>query len=109
MILFEPEHVQLILQGIKTQTRRTGKHRWKIGAIRQAKTGYKKDSEFAKIRILAVRQERLVDISESDALAEGYKSIREYMDVFIRIYGSWNGKSMVWVIDFELVNETKID
>lgn len=69
MILFKQEHVGPILDKRKTQTRRTGKRRWKVGAIRQAKTGYRKDSEFAKLRILAIRQEELGMISEADAIA----------------------------------------
>lgn len=105
MILFKQEHVAPILADTKTQTRRTGKLRWKVGAIRQAKTSYKKDSEFARLRILAVRQERLGDISEADAVAEGYASIADYQDIFRRIYGEWNPEQMVWVIDFERVNE----
>lgn len=105
MILFKQEHVQPILNGTKTQTRRTGKKRWKIGAIRQAKTGYKKDSEFAKVRILAVRQEELGEISSADVFAEGYQHIGEYIDVFKRIYGSWDPKLIVWVVDFERVED----
>lgn len=105
MILFKHEHVKPILNGTKTQTRRTGKKRWKIGAIRQAKTGYKKESEFAKLKILAIREEPLGDITEADALAEGYNTIAEYKEVFERIYGFWDSALPVWVLDFEKVAE----
>lgn len=101
MILFKQEHVDLIQDDRKTQTRRTGKLRWKVGSIRQAKTGYKKDSEFANLRINAIRQEPLGLITEADALAEGYNSIEEYKEVFVRIYGFWDDELLVWVIDFE--------
>jgi len=104
MILFKREHVPMILSGRKTQTRRTGRCRWKVGTIRQAKTSYRKDSTFARIRILAIRQEPLGQISEADARAEGYNSVAEYQDVFRRIYGSWDPDMPVWVIDFELVH-----
>lgn len=100
MILFKREHVQPILEGRKTQTRRTGRLRWKIGTIRQAKTGFRKDDEFAKLRIEAIRQERLGDISEADARAEGYSSIEDYIEAFRRIYGFWDGDTVVWAIDF---------
>lgn len=103
MILFKKEHVEPILAGRKTQTRRTGKLRWKVGAVRQAKTAYNKDSEFAKLRIVAVRPELLGEISEADAIAEGYNSVEEYKDVFKRIYGFWDDFKVVWVIDFEKV------
>lgn len=39
MILFKPEHVEPIRKREKTQTRRRGKCRWKVGSIRQAKWG----------------------------------------------------------------------
>jgi hypothetical protein len=103
MILFKQEHVEPILTGRKTQTRRTGKLRWKVGAVRQAKTSYRKDSEFAKIKITAIRQERLGDITREDAVREGYNSIGEYHEVFLRIYGVWDPDMIVWVIDFERV------
>lgn len=105
MILFKPEHVTPILSGRKTQTRRTGRLRWKVGAIRQAKTGYSRESEFAKIRVTAIRQEPLGAISHEDAIREGYESIEKYKEVFRRIYGYWNDELEVWVIDFERVEE----
>lgn len=104
MILFKKEHVDPILKGRKTQTRRTGRKRWKVGAVRQAKTDYSNESEFAKIRILSVHQEQLGDITEDDAVAEGCNSIEEYKAVFQDIYGHWDENSLVWVIDFERVD-----
>jgi hypothetical protein len=47
-----------------------------VGSIQQCKLGkdmYKKDSFFAKIRILDVHQERLGDISLDSCEREGYK------------------------------------
>ena len=106
MILFKPEHVAPILTGRKTQTRRlVGKRRWKVGTVHLAKTGYRRDQTFARIRITAVRQERLGDITEEDAVREGYCSAAEYQEVFRRIYGFWDPDTPVWVIDFEVVKE----
>lgn len=102
MILLKQEHVKVILSGRKTQTRRRGKCRWRIGSIHLAKTNFKKDSVFAALKILSVRQERLGNISEADAVAEGYSSIKEYLDVFRQIYDLFDPDEIVWIIDFEV-------
>ncbi len=105
MILFKPEHVDPILWGEKTQTRRTGKRRWRLGSIHQAKLNFSKGSKpFALLRIVFVHQERLGDISEDDAKREGYPTVEAYKEVFKRIYGWWNPDAEVWVVDFEVVN-----
>lgn len=106
MILFKPMFVGPILAGTKTQTRRTGRKRWKVGSIHQAKTCYKKDSVFASLKVLAIRQEALGDITEADAIAEGYLNVEAYQEVFRRIYGTWDAAMPVWVIDFEKVKES---
>src|SRR5690606_36771704 len=67
MILFRPENVPLVLSGRKMQTRR----RWKrprvtVCSVHQAKTGFKKDEVFARIRITGLRHEPLGDISPED-------------------------------------------
>jgi len=104
VILFKPEHVQPILEGRKTQTRRTGKKRWNVGSVHQAKLNFKKGSKpFAYLKITDVRQERLGNITEADAWAEGYGSIEEYKEVFKQIYGYWNPDINVWVVNFEVV------
>lgn len=107
MLLFKAEHVDPIKNDIKTQTRRLGKIRWKVGSIHQAKTGYKKDDTFSHLQIKAVRQEPLGCITEADARAEGYNSISEYIEVFKRIYGKWIPEELVCVIDFKRVPAPK--
>ncbi len=99
MILFKSEHVEPILSGRKTQTRRMGKRRWRIGAIHECRTALFGEP-FAKVRILGVRQEQLGDISDADVRREGYDSVADYIQVFKRIYGRWNPEKLVWVVSF---------
>ena len=102
MILFKPKHVQPILDGIKTQTRRLGKKRWNVGAHHQCRTRMlDAKSHFATVEILDVRREKVLDISHRDALAEGYGSIPDYLDAWLCING---GSVLVecWVVEFRL-------
>ena len=108
MILFKPEHVPMILDGTKTQTRRLGKKRWNVGAVHQARTKLFGEP-FAGLRITGVRRQVLCEITYPEALAEGYQSINEYLDAFCRINGTPRSFDVVnqevWVVDFERVQE----
>lgn len=106
MILFKPEHVLLILGGNKTQTRRLGKKRWNVGAVHQCRTQLVGEP-FCRVRILDVRQERLLEIATADAMAEGYASSSDFLCAFEAINGVvWDGEGgvnpLVWVVEFEV-------
>jgi hypothetical protein len=45
---------------------------------------------FAKIRITALRIERLGDITQEDVRREGCDTLEEFKAVWIRINGSWD-------------------
>jgi hypothetical protein len=70
LILFERGHVEPILSGQKTQTRRTGEKRWRVGLVHQCRLNYYAEP-FAYVKISGVRRERLGAISEADAKKEG--------------------------------------
>jgi hypothetical protein len=101
MILFKKRFIEPILSGEKTQTRRTGKKRWNIGSIHQARLSYY-GKPFAHLRILDVRRERVGDISEADARAEGVGSSEEFVRLWPEINGEWDPDLEVWVVEFEL-------
>lgn len=112
MLLFKPEHVPLILNGTKTQTRRIWKRkRCNVGSVHLAKTEMLSKEYFAKLTILRVWQEKLGDISETDAIAEGYKNRDDYLNAFFKINKindeinqfAWLWK-LVWCVEFEVVN-----
>jgi len=102
VILFKPEHVEPILNGTKTETRRTGAKRWNVGSVHQCKLNYVSEP-FARVRILGVRREPLGALNDDDARAEGYESVDAYRRAFEDIYGFWDGDRLVWVVRFELV------
>ena len=65
-----------------------------------------------RIRILAIRQERLQDITEADAKAEGVADVEAYRALWQAINGKtpgarWDANPTVFVLEFELVRETQ--
>lgn len=112
MILFKPEHVQPILEGRKTQTRRLGKKRWNIGAVHQARTQLFGEP-FALLRILAVDPQRLRDLDDQDARSEGYDSVPAYLEAFYRINRRPSGMTttewqnpLIWRVEFSRIGTT---
>ena len=107
MLLFKPEHVPLILNGTKTQTRRNWKRcRVTVGSIQLAKTQMLSKEYFARIRIKRVWQEFLMGISEEDARAEGGYTVEEYFRVFDRINPDFDATHvLLWCVEFEVVRE----
>lgn len=103
MAIFKRKHLDLVLQGRKTQTRRISNRLWTIG-----KTYAIRDCWFSKPagRILITRrfQQRLGDITQKDIKKEGYKELEEYKRVWEEIFGqgSWNPDLVVIVYEFIL-------
>lgn len=106
MLLFKPEHVPMILEGSKTQTRRLWPHgcRVKVGNIYQARTKMlDPKSTFALLRVKRVWQEPLEGISFDDAWAEGYASKTIYLDTFHAINKTKFGfNPTIWAVEFEV-------
>lgn len=113
MLLFKPEHVPLILNGTKTETRRTWlKPRVRVGSIQQAKTVMMSRDYFAKLRILGVRRELFQSIDEAGARAEGGYTrdgyVRKFFEINPKVARLTSGGAIpfnVWVVTFELVKE----
>lgn len=104
MILFTPNHVEMIKAGEKTQSRRIWKRpRAKVGSIHLVKTELFSKEHHCRIRILDVRRELLGNITEDDARAEGGYSISEYIEVWREINGVFDPDQLVYVVDFEVV------
>ncbi len=113
-MLFKPEHKEMILKGTKTATRRVWKRPMvKVGGIYKAKTKLLSKEFFAKIMVFKLYKQRLYDMTEEDAKKEGYKNLKEFEKVWIkingdwnnRITGKWNGNEEVYVIEFKTILE----
>jgi hypothetical protein len=105
MLLFKPEHVEPILAGTKTQTRRIWKApRAKVGSIHLAKTMMLSTEFFAKLEIRDVYREPLIEISDEDAKAEGYNNAAAYFVAFCNINHLKKVPDiLVYVVKFKVV------
>lgn len=108
-MLFKKKHIEIILKGEKTQTRRLpGKSaNYKVGHVYSIR-----DRWFSKAQgyILITRRfrQRLGDISAGDIKKEGYRNIWEFQVAWQRIHGSWNPNDIVTCYEFKVVKKEKI-
>lgn len=85
--------VEATLAGRKTQQRRNGVY---------AYPGESFDLEGVKFHVTALEQQRLGDMTDSDAQAEGYPTLAMYKDLILRMHTgmAWNEDDLVWVHTF---------
>lgn len=102
MLLFKPHHVQPILSDLKVETRRIWKkRRAKPDSFHKAKTHMLSKKFFAMLYIKEVFQQRLGDMTEADAKAEGGYTLESYREEFARINGFWDDDLVVFVVRFK--------
>lgn len=109
-MIFRLPLITKILTGEKTQTRRPVKDgkpcRYLVGGDYAVQPGRGKRG-VARIRVTAVRREQLRDLTAEDAVAEGFATPRDLYDYWTQLYGTHSVFDEVWVISFELVQETR--
>lgn len=110
MLLFKRDHVEPILAGAKTETRRLWtRPRVREGATHQCRTRMlDKDSTFAIIRVERVWRERLGDIDDAGARREGYADRDSYLRAFDSINGETDRDTFVYVVRFHLVKRLHV-
>ena len=107
-MLFKKEHKDMILNGTKTATRRAWKRPMvKVGNIYQAKLKMLSKEYFAKIKVIKLYKQRLRKMGLKDAKREGYPSLKEFFNVWYRINGLVNFSQEVYVIEFEVVEDSQ--
>ena len=115
-MLFKKQHMEMVLSGRKTQTRRAWKKPMvKVGGIYKCKLQMLSKEYFAKIKVLKLWKEYIYDCSEEDAIKEGYGCKAEFMKVFEEINPKFLKETIknkcspkIWVIEFKLAIEEKI-
>ena len=104
MVLFKKELLALVLQGRKTQTRRLHKHRLRPGRVYQLRDNYYgKPQGFIKVKRRF--EQRLGDMTEEDAKAEGVKDLADFQVLWKSINGSYSPDQVVTIYEFELAEK----
>ncbi|WKJ90382.1 ASCH domain-containing protein [Methylomonas montana] len=93
-LLTHPKLVAAALAGQKTQQRRDGLYAYP-GEIFML--------EQVEFEVTDVERQRLGDISDADARAEGYPSLAMYKDLILKMHSGmeWNEDGLVWVHSFK--------
>jgi hypothetical protein len=105
-MIFTKEHIKLIQQGVKTETRRIWKKpHVKVGGEYRVRSsrwfGYEADAP--RIRVTAMHKEPLGSLTEDSAYREGGYKWVEFTALWRELHGEWNPEQEVTVIRFEVV------
>lgn len=103
-MLFKKDLIEKILNETKITTRRVWKKpRVKVHGIYKVKSKLYSKEFHCKIKVLKIYKEKLKEMTELDALVEGFDGLDEFKIKWYSINGSWNPEQEVYVINFELV------
>ncbi len=107
-MLFKQEHKEMILNGTKTATRRGWKKPMvKVGGIYKCKLKMLSKEYFAKIKVTKLFKQELIYMTDKDAIKEGYKDKDGFKEIWIKINGIWHDYKEVYVIEFEVVEDSQ--
>jgi len=97
-LLRHPKLVAAALAGQKTQQRRDGVYAYPGEIFALAGKRFK---------ITALERQRLGDMSDADAVAEGYPDLQAYRDLILKMHPGmqWDDNHKVWVHHFEILEE----
>ena len=101
-MMFKKDLLDLVVSGRKTQTRRLHRRVLKVGRIYSVKRNWF-NCTGDYIRMVRVYRQELGDVSEEEAVKEGFIGLDEFRSAWIRINGSWDPEMEVVVYEFELV------
>ena len=92
-LVTQPRLVEAVKAGMKTQQRRDGVYGW---------PGETFDLDGMVFVISDLQRQRLGDMTDADAKAEGYPSLESYKDIILRMHAgmTWDAESLVWVHSF---------
>jgi len=98
-LVTHPKLVAATLAGTKTQQRRDGVYGW---------PGETFELEGITFIITDLSRQRLGDMTDEHARAEGYPNLEMYKDIILRMHAgmTWNADSLVWVHSFSVKTDS---
>lgn len=96
-LVTQPRLIALAISGDKTQQRRNGIYGY---------PGERFKLDGTDFEITDVSRQRLGDMTESDAKAEGFASLNEYQQLILRMHPGmqWQPDARVWLHQFRRLN-----
>jgi len=85
-MLFKKPLLAKVMDGTKTQTRRLSKRTYKAGTT-YGVTCRRYQRSQAHIRVQRAWQQRLFNVTEEEAKAEGFNNLAEFLEAWIKING----------------------
>jgi hypothetical protein len=94
-LITHPKLVAAAKAGLKTQQRRDGVYGW---------PGEEFALEGVNFVITDLSRQRLGDMTDEHAKAEGYPNLDSYKDIILKMHAgmTWNADSLVWVHTFAI-------
>ncbi|RLE46190.1 MAG: ASCH domain-containing protein [Candidatus Methanomethylicota archaeon] len=99
-INFDPEYVNLILEGEKTTTVRRGIKSYPVGRLVELTVNNSTVFALAKVKKVVVK--RVKELTDEDARRDGFGNKSELIEALRRIYGGIRDDEFVTVVHFEL-------
>jgi hypothetical protein len=90
--------VEAAKAGIKTQQRRDGLYAYPNETF---------ELEGVKFMVTDVQRQRLGDMTDADAQAEGYPNLAIYKDIILKMHAgmTWNDDGLAWVHSFAITSK----
>jgi hypothetical protein len=102
-MLFKKHLAARVRAGTKTQSRRTSKIRYREGSIQPIQENYKPGKAKDHIKIDRRYEQKLGDVTEEQAKAEGFANLEEFKAEWTKIYGNFDENQVVTVYEFKVL------
>lgn len=99
-INFDAEYVESIIQGRKITTVRKGIKSYPVGKIVELTVNYK---PFARARVKKVVVKRVKELTDEDAIRDGFENREQLINALKKIYGNVDENEFVTIVHFEVL------